>query len=224
MGCCFSKDKIQDKNAETIPEADAFSNNTDKKDDQVNDLEFTDLNKDFESDNRTTIDSNPDNQVLEWMSSIESLNSNNKLKSYALAKKRNQFKLVSEVGDYLAGCRDAKSITEKAWIIYVWITDNITYDVESLRNGDFRFCDPQSVLERGLAVCAGYAELYKTLCTHLGVQCISISGHSKGYGYKVGSKASGEDHAWNAIALGSDGKLRFIESTWGAGHFNDSNQ
>ena len=53
MGCCFSKDKIQDKNAaETKPEADAFSDNTEtKKDDQVNDskLEFTDLNKDLEN-------------------------------------------------------------------------------------------------------------------------------------------------------------------------------
>ena len=163
-------------------------------------------------------------QVEEWKSLIESLTSNSTLMSYALAKTRTEFKLVKDVGDYLGNCKEAKSVTEKAWIIYIWITHNIEYDVVCLQNKDYRFCKPQSVLERGLAVCAGYAELYKTLCTQLGVvECISIGGYSKGGGYKVGQKVTEESHVWNAIPrMGSDGKLRFIESTWGAGYLDEN--
>ena len=197
-------------------------NNTDKKD------EVTDSNNDLEPDNQTTVidrnDSDLDKQVEEWKSSIETLTSNSELMSYALAKERTEFKLVKDVGDYLADCKEAKSVTEKAWLIYVWITHNIEYDVICLQNKDYRFCKPQSVLERGLAVCSGYADLYTTLCAQLGVECIKISGYAKGLGYKVGQKMTKEDHAWNAIALGSDGKLRFIESTWGAGHLDENNK
>ena len=159
-------------------------------------------------------------QVDEWKSLIERLTSNNKLMSYALGKSRTEFRLVKDVGYYLAGCREAKSVAEKAWLAYVWITNNIEYDVPSFLSGDYRFCSPQSVLERGLAVCSGYAELYKKLCMQLGVECIEIGGYSKGFGYKIGQKSTREDHAWNAIPLGSDGKLRFIESTWGAGYLD----
>lgn len=196
-------------------------NNNDKKDEKTDsNLESNDL----ESDNQTTVidqnDSDLDKQVEEWKSLIQTLISNSELMSYALAKERTEFKLVKDVGDYLADCIEAKSVTEKAWVVYVWITHNIAYDVESFLSGDFQFCNPQNVLERGLGVCSGYAELYKMLCTHLGVECIEIGGYSKGIGYKVGQKMTEENHAWNAIALGSDGKLRFIESTWGAGHLD----
>jgi hypothetical protein len=108
-------------------------------------------------------ESDLERKVEEWKSLIESLTSNSKLMNYALAKPRTEFKLVKNVGDYLGNCKEAKSVTEKAWLIYVWITHNIEYDVVCLQNKDYRFCKPQSVLERGLAVCAGYAELYKAL-------------------------------------------------------------
>ena len=156
-------------------------------------------------------------QVIEWKSLIETLTSNSELMSYALAKERTEFKLVKDVGDYLAACREAQNNTEKAWLIYVWITHNIEYDEESFQNGDIRSWQPQDVLSTGLAVCTGYAELYKALCKHLRVKCFTINGYSKGESYKINQKI---DHTWNAIL--SDGKISFIESTWAAGHLDEN--
>ena len=107
-------------------------------------------------------------QVNEWMSLIERLTSNDKLMSYALAKPRTDFKSVSEVGEYLKACREAKSVIEKAWLVYVWIAHNIAYDLQSYSN--YRFCNAQSVLRRGLAISKGYAELYRALCEHLWIK------------------------------------------------------
>ena len=160
-------------------------------------------------------------EVEEWKNLIETLLANKKLMAYALAKKNTDFKLVKEVGDYLAGCKEARTIAEKAWLAYVWVTHNINYDVDCYYNKDYRFCNPQSVLERGLAICGTYSEFYSIICNQIGVKCHVINGFAKGVGYQYGVKMN-EGHAWNGIPnLGSNGRMRFIETTWGAGCVGD---
>uniref|UniRef100_A0A8C0FAD4 Kyphoscoliosis peptidase n=1 Tax=Bubo bubo TaxID=30461 RepID=A0A8C0FAD4_BUBBB len=54
-----------------------------------------------------------------------------------------------------------------------------------------------------------------------GVQCMKLSGYSKGYGYKMGQTFTGDsDHAWNAVYL--DGRWHLLDSTWGSGAVDDS--
>lgn len=49
-----------------------------------------------------------------------------------------------------------------------------------------------------------------------GVQCMTVPGYSKGFGYQTGQSFSGEfDHAWNAVYL--DGRWHLVDSTWGSG-------
>lgn len=54
-----------------------------------------------------------------------------------------------------------------------------------------------------------------------GIQCMKLSGYSKGYGYKMGQTFTGDsDHAWNAVYL--DGRWHLLDSTWGSGAVDDS--
>lgn len=49
-----------------------------------------------------------------------------------------------------------------------------------------------------------------------GVQCVTVPGYSKGFGYQTGQSFSGEfDHAWNAVYL--EGRWHLLDSTWGSG-------
>lgn len=49
-----------------------------------------------------------------------------------------------------------------------------------------------------------------------GVQCVTVPGYSKGFGYQTGQSFSGEfDHAWNAVYL--EGHWHLLDSTWGSG-------
>ncbi|NXL96274.1 KY peptidase, partial [Alectura lathami] len=54
-----------------------------------------------------------------------------------------------------------------------------------------------------------------------GIQCMKLSGYSKGYGYKVGQTIQeSSSHAWNAVYL--DGRWHLLDSTWGTGNIDDS--
>lgn len=200
MGCCFGKNQVSDINPEAITVQPK------SVDDKWN-YQFQKFSDDELRE-----------QIREWKSLIESLLANEKLTKYARARKRAEFRRVEEVGEYLLRCEAATNDVEKFWLVYVWVTNNIAYDSVGYLSGNYSKCDAQSVLERGLGVCAGYANLFKELSNFLGVDCLRISGYSKGYGYRIGEeKKMTENHAWNAIRSNRVG-LVFIDSTWGAGH------
>lgn len=49
-----------------------------------------------------------------------------------------------------------------------------------------------------------------------GIQCMKLSGYSKGYGYTIGQVFKGDSsHAWNAVYL--EGRWHLLDSTWGSG-------
>ena len=48
------------------------------------------------------------------------------------------------------------------------------------------------------------------------MQCVTVPGYSKGFGYQTGQSFSGEfDHAWNAVYR--EGRWHLVDSTWGSG-------
>lgn len=150
-----------------------------------------------------------------WKKLIEKLNSNKKFAEYVNARPRQSFKNVNELADYLRG-GPYNTELEKVWLIYVWITFNIDYDVEGFLSDNYGINDARNVLLRGKCVCAGYTELFKQLCIKLDIECVYITGYSKASGYEIGQKITKADHAWNAFKF-SNGKWHFVEATWGAG-------
>jgi transglutaminase-like putative cysteine protease len=113
------------------------------------------------------------------------------------------------------------SETEKARAIFTWLHENISYDSVSFFSGNIRGTTPEATLRSGLAVCEGYAGLFKKLADLAGLDSITISGHGKGFGYvPLGPHAPVPpfqgNHAWNAVLM--DGEWHLIDACWGAGH------
>ncbi|GLB37450.1 putative transglutaminase-like superfamily protein [Lyophyllum shimeji] len=109
---------------------------------------------------------------------------------------------------------------EKARAIFTWLHHNIAYDAESFFSGNIQACTAESTLASGLAVCDGYAGLFKSLAERVGIQTHKVTGHGKGLGFEavgpdhpVPEYSSG--HAWNCAFL--DGKWHLIDACWGAG-------
>ncbi|XP_006819662.1 kyphoscoliosis peptidase-like [Saccoglossus kowalevskii] len=116
----------------------------------------------------------------------------------------------------------AQSNLEKFRALFRWEAEHIDYDVESYY-GDLAKSDssPEGVLKHGRAVCAGYSELFKYLCGIAALECVTISGASKGGDYQPGdtipinnSKIK-TDHAWNKIKI--DGQWYLCDCTWASG-------
>lgn len=152
--------------------------------------------------------------VNEWKLLVNKLQENKKLEDYALSVNRTQFEELNELIQFLSRY-DCKNEFEKAWLIYVWIANNIAYNVNGFRTGDYGANDSVNVLETGHCVCEGYASLFVDLSTGLGLKCKKITGYAKGFGYQIGEKFKKMNHAWNVIMINN--KYYFIESTWGAG-------
>lgn len=222
MGCCFStSNRVADVN-EVKPVKKKTSTEQQQQQQQqkavVRDkppsrVEHRDVNVDLIDDE--SIEPSLQSEIDYWRELVDDLNKNGDLTGYALAKQRTDFDSFDAVVDYLSKGPFHNDI-EKAWLIFVWITDNIDYDGEAYRTGNYGKSDPDSVLKSGRAVCGGYATFYESLAKRLNLECKRLNGYSKAFGYQIGSKMVKEDHSWNAVKIVN--KWRYVEPTWGAGY------
>ncbi|CAH1248979.1 KY [Branchiostoma lanceolatum] len=111
----------------------------------------------------------------------------------------------------------AKTPLEKARVLFRWVTSHVQYDVVALVTGGPKEVRPDGVFRKRMSVCQGYADLYKEMCRFAEVNCVTVSGRSKGGSYQVGDKfGPNSDHAWNAVKI--DGKWHLLDCTWAAGN------
>jgi len=118
--------------------------------------------------------------------------------------------------DLLKTKTDNLSDKEKSFVIFLWICDNIAYDVDSYFAGRDVDCTPKGVYKNGSSVCSGYSRLYKDFADYIGLEVECVNCYAKGVGYSVGDKLTSTNHEYNVIKLNN--KWYPIDSTWGAGH------
>ncbi len=124
---------------------------------------------------------------------------------------------IDELASYFSSI-ETKPI-EKARMIYVWLTDNISYDAKAYNLKNIGDNSSSTVFKTKKAVCAGFANLYTDLGEKLGLEIETISGVAKGYEFEENVSDDLEEsinHAWNAIRI--DGEWRVFDATWGEGY------
>ncbi len=93
--------------------------------------------------------------------------------------------------------------------LYSFVINYLDYDHEAYKNGNRRINQSsRDILERKRAVCWGYAQLFKELCTHAGIQAYTVSGYSN----LVQTDFSKPDHAWNVVRIKDEYYL--MDVTW----------
>ena len=112
--------------------------------------------------------------------------------------------------------KNTKDLTEKekAYLIFSWISYNITYDNKGLKK-DTIDRTAEGSYSKGTTVCAGYAKLFEHIGKALGLNVEYVSGFSKGANYDPEHFNSDNTHAWNILIL--EGKKFLVDCTWGAG-------
>jgi hypothetical protein len=78
----------------------------------------------------------------------------------------------------------------------------------------------ERVLRRRVAVCDGYAKLFKTLCDYAGVESEVILGYGKCYLQK--DEKFRTNHTWNAVRI--DSVWHLLDVTWASGFVTYGNQ
>ena len=105
---------------------------------------------------------------------------------------------------------------EKAYVLFLWVCDNISYDVDAYFAGRDVQCEPEDVFRNGITVCSGYARLYQNIGQYIGLDIQCVNCYSKGVGYEPGDNLTSTNHEYNIIKL--DNKYYPIDCTWGSGN------
>jgi len=122
-----------------------------------------------------------------------------------------------EIARYLT--KDLNNDKDKARAIYIWIANNIKYDLPLL-NSDLTYFSTDELLDyvmknrRGL--CQHYSELFNAMCNSAGVESFVISGYAR----QSDGNISEISHAWNGVAIGSD--FYMVDVTWAAGYVTEN--
>ena len=122
---------------------------------------------------------------------------------------------------------------QKVRAIFRWITDNIGYNVavygRTIRTRGFKPATSQvydsiveskglnervaySVLRNKVALCNGYARLFKTLCDYAGIPSEIVTGYARS---NIGSRKFKSNHTWNAVYI--DSAWHLLDATWASG-------
>ena len=165
---------------------------------------------------------------------------------YSQSKQDNFFEIDNKVESIAAMNADtlAKQLAaignterEKVRAIFRWITQNINYNVRpigrSKKAPTLFYEEPddsagplpplnervaRKVLYKGVAVCEGYARLFKTLCDHAGIKSEIIYGYAR----TNTSRRFGVNHTWNAVYI--DSAWHLLDVTWASGVVSFANE
>jgi transglutaminase/protease-like cytokinesis protein 3 len=157
----------------------------------------------------------------------------NDMKMISRDKKFNQVISPEELSRQLtASCT---TDLQKVRAIFYWITDNIAYRTKPIRSrkkiapvtieetNDTAALKPldervaETVLEDRVAVCDGYARLFKTLCSYSGLQAEVINGYARTEAIKRIQRFR-PNHSWNAVMI--DSVWQLLDVTWASGYIS----
>ena len=128
---------------------------------------------------------------------------------------------VTELANLLA--QNAQTESEKARIIYAWITQHITYDVaaflDAVNNDNYPDVTVETVLRDRTTICSGYSNLYYALAEAMNLESAIVIGYAKG-ATPASEKFQDINHAWNSVRI--DGAWYLLDAAWGAGSVRDN--
>ena len=122
---------------------------------------------------------------------------------------------LKKVAEYID--ENAENEFDKVKKIHDWVALNIRYNTSAFFSGKIPSQTVTNVVSSGLAVCAGYSEVFYYLCGLLDVECETITGYGRGYGRSVFGveNPNKANHAWNKVRI--DNNWYLIDTTWDSG-------
>jgi transglutaminase-like putative cysteine protease len=117
---------------------------------------------------------------------------------------------IESVAQYIASQEKDPMLRVKA--LHDYVADRIAYDAPNYFAGNYPPQDAETVFQRRVAVCAGYAKLLEALGQAIGEEIVYVTGDSR----NSTSDLEGQSHAWNAAKI--NGQWYLIDATWDSGY------
>lgn len=136
--------------------------------------------------------------------------------------------------------RNFTSERDKVRAVFIWITDNIRYDIAKYYNsqakGGYTRITGRSMEEieqkrqrirenkiettyrTGKGVCDDYSYLFEAMCKAAGIEAVTVTGYGRIYSFDTAMAGKLVSHAWNSVRI--DGYWYLLDATWAAGTIN----
>lgn len=140
-----------------------------------------------------------------------------------------RFSSAEELSRFIS--RDFHTEEEKVRAIYTWIIKNVAYEPDEYKRFNFNFKNYRErnvkeektraqvikrTLEKGIAVCEGYAMLFERLCELQHINSYLVRGDIKTNFNDIGRPFK-KVHMWNVAII--DARPYLFDPTWGAGKY-----
>ncbi|OSZ80359.1 hypothetical protein CAP36_03650 [Chitinophagaceae bacterium IBVUCB2] len=114
---------------------------------------------------------------------------------------------------------DADSLRLRA--SFIWITENIAYDVKAVIREDFSVANLSYVVRYKKTICGGYASLLKYFCDAFAIENEIVQGYARTGKRTIflNQNSLRSNHAWNAVKI--NGTWRLLDPTWASGYTDD---
>lgn len=106
---------------------------------------------------------------------------------------------IASVAQYIASQKKDPMLRVKA--LHDYVADRIAYDAPNYFAGNYPPQDAETVFQRRVAVCAGYAKLLEALGQVIGEEIVYVVGDSR----SSTTDLEGQLHAWNAARINGSG-------------------
>lgn len=122
--------------------------------------------------------------------------------------------IIKLSNDITAGITDDY---QKVKAIHDWVAENIYYDYDAFKVGNYDNLDAKNMLRTKKGVCEGYANLFAALVRAQNIPCRKQGGYALGVGVdkewnQANLNVTESNHAWNEVFL--DNRWIIIDSTW----------
>ena len=111
---------------------------------------------------------------------------------------------------------------DKVRAIFVWVANNISFDLKAGRNNDNEKLNTDLILKSRKANAAGYAALFQDMCSVVKIRCLTVDGYAKYSTENINEKPDEFNHTWAVVQLGqSPDSWYYVDPTWGSGYTDD---
>lgn len=111
---------------------------------------------------------------------------------------------------------------QKVLVISYWIAQNIKYNYRAFKN---RIVDQKTsvdVLRKRKALSKEYAQLFKDMCTSVGIQAEIVNGYTKSFDFVETDTLYRAEHTWSIVEI--DNRWYLMDLTYGSGHIAHKKQ
>ncbi|MBK7882663.1 MAG: hypothetical protein IPJ81_01615 [Chitinophagaceae bacterium] len=110
---------------------------------------------------------------------------------------------------------------EKARAVFVWITNNISYETKAARAGDAKNNTSDAILKNRKAGGQGYATLFQDMCSVAGIRCLTVDGFLKRVTENINEEDVEINHSWAVVQLGQSPEQWFyVDAALGSGYLD----